>query len=794
MLVDIVVPCPDSNHIFPLTNDGKVEAYNAKTGEAINVPLSHLREISKEPITDRKGIFKIYSLQAAKGDANGMYALATLHFAGEGTSQNTQQAIHWFRKAAEQGHRLAMLALSNLLFEGDDQKLQDEAFKWLKAAAEKGEPTAQIWLGNYYLDGHQALGKDIMVGRDWLIKAARSDKKIAKIAQFDLAMSYISEEPQDFKKADLWIFKAAMNEHPKAALQVSEWCPAGSDLSKQWLRYAFKWLELSKEQKLCDYYKWPLTFQEVIFEDKNPGQPTLNILDLWKLTEQLFLLRFNKSSTTALETKSVAATSTLQPADQKSDPSEQYEYAKYLEERNQLNKALKFYKWAATGGHVEAQEAHERLLKAKVKPLPLAPGIILLPVAPAETIQADHKTPKANVAGFAKKQAARAEESKMLDQLDQLMSRANTILQKPENLDKLTAKEQQQLAEIEGIYQQHDKDYRILQANLGRLEKALYKIEQTFLTSAEVKSGTTQRISTLLNTAPLKNTPVPAATSTHSANMDEMKGIPRKLVIKDLEQLQTIIGKIQSIENLTYKNRVVARAALFGATATLMDTIKTNLSDDNIIFRRDTAEYLRNFIYHDESTYQPFAEDDSDKKNLDEIIDMAQKIMAHIKTNMYNSKAAKDPTTVPSPLLKRILGARGISDPNFSEEIGLARRERELFRADEMHDILIDTAVQFIAAREGAAESRLARKSATDLSRAPLSIDQRSTIAAGAVIRHGDFVSSRLASATHAISGAAAVQKGFFASPPLKKGRKKAARKKKGCPAAPKPSVDTPTR
>jgi TPR repeat protein len=92
---------------------------------------------------------------ADRGEAWAQHGLATRYRDGLGISQDTDQALDWFRKAAEQGDADSQLAVGKMYLYGCTGLAQDytEAVRWLKPAAEHGDSEAQLELGWCYLNG-----------------------------------------------------------------------------------------------------------------------------------------------------------------------------------------------------------------------------------------------------------------------------------------------------------------------------------------------------------------------------------------------------------------------------------------------------------------------------------------------------------------------------------------------------------------------------------------------------------------------------------------------------------------
>jgi TPR repeat protein len=91
---------------------------------------------------------------------------------GEGVVKNYEEAVNWYRKAAEQGfagaqNNLAVMYEMGLGVPKDDS----EAAKWFQRAAEKHEAHAQHSLGIMYRDG-RGIPRDFKEAFKWLHKAA----------------------------------------------------------------------------------------------------------------------------------------------------------------------------------------------------------------------------------------------------------------------------------------------------------------------------------------------------------------------------------------------------------------------------------------------------------------------------------------------------------------------------------------------------------------------------------------------------------------------------------------------
>ncbi|MBR3688065.1 MAG: sel1 repeat family protein, partial [Lentisphaeria bacterium] len=70
--------------------------------------------------------------------------LGNCYFNGWGVEENKEEAVKWYRKAAEQGNTYAMAALSGcyMLGEGVNEN-KAEGIKWLRKSAKLGNPESK---------------------------------------------------------------------------------------------------------------------------------------------------------------------------------------------------------------------------------------------------------------------------------------------------------------------------------------------------------------------------------------------------------------------------------------------------------------------------------------------------------------------------------------------------------------------------------------------------------------------------------------------------------------------------
>ena len=80
---------------------------------------------------------------AEKGNAAAMFSLGAAYYDGQGVEKSTAEAIRWLTMGAEMGEARAMYNLSYIYADGRNVPHNlPESFRWMKRAAEAGDATA----------------------------------------------------------------------------------------------------------------------------------------------------------------------------------------------------------------------------------------------------------------------------------------------------------------------------------------------------------------------------------------------------------------------------------------------------------------------------------------------------------------------------------------------------------------------------------------------------------------------------------------------------------------------------
>ena len=154
---------------------------------------------------------------------------------------NYDEAVKWFRLAAEQGSVIAQFNLGSMYSNGQGVP-QDytEALKWFSIAAEQGSAPAQFNLGFMYHNG-QVVPQDYAEALKWFSKAAKQGS--AK-AQTNLGYLYGSGKgvSQDYVTAHMWHYLASSNGY-KLGTEMR-------DLAAQWMTPA-EIAEAQRRARVC---------------------------------------------------------------------------------------------------------------------------------------------------------------------------------------------------------------------------------------------------------------------------------------------------------------------------------------------------------------------------------------------------------------------------------------------------------------------------------------------------------------------------------------------------------------
>jgi len=161
---------------------------------------------------------------AARGDAKAQTQLGASYI----SSGNHDEAVKWFRRAAEQGDTEAQYWLGNHLLARMSQVAKDkeaaaresrEAVKWLTMGATKGHPPSQFQLGRCYEGGAGVKADKI----EAYYLASKHGSMSAKTSLDRLILNFTSEEiAEGQNRADSFVVGKAPSDEPRKQAILGE--------------------------------------------------------------------------------------------------------------------------------------------------------------------------------------------------------------------------------------------------------------------------------------------------------------------------------------------------------------------------------------------------------------------------------------------------------------------------------------------------------------------------------------------------------------------------------------------
>lgn len=256
------------------------EQGNAKAQHWLGVTYKYGLGVSK---SDTEAV-KWYLKAAKQGYAAAQYCLGCMYSNGQGISKNNAEAIKWYGKAAEQGNTNALERLQALQSQAKqtnnsismsakeinnrgidyyNAKDYENALIWFKKAAEQGYVAAQYNLGIMYRNGKGLLIEDYANAIKWFEKAAKqgysgAQYQLGYIYEFgrekhqDLVGAMLSgilggnSELINYDEAIKWYLKAAEQGNAQAQSRLGIIYKEGKGVTKN-LSTAKYWLQKAAE-------------------------------------------------------------------------------------------------------------------------------------------------------------------------------------------------------------------------------------------------------------------------------------------------------------------------------------------------------------------------------------------------------------------------------------------------------------------------------------------------------------------------------------------------------------------
>jgi TPR repeat protein/serine/threonine protein kinase len=211
--------------------------------------LEGLRSIVREDTTQTHSGGSSAPVLEKKSDADiaiSYYNRGVEYANGSGVPQNYEEALKWYRKAAELGQLDAMNNIGVCYADGQGvPKDLEESVKWYRKAAEQGSAIAQRNVGLAYLNG-EGVSKNAKTAVGWYKKSAMQGDADA---QYILGLSYTEGEGVAANSAEAvkWYQEAASQGHSESQNELGLCYENGKGVAKD-LFEAVKWYQKSAEQ------------------------------------------------------------------------------------------------------------------------------------------------------------------------------------------------------------------------------------------------------------------------------------------------------------------------------------------------------------------------------------------------------------------------------------------------------------------------------------------------------------------------------------------------------------------
>lgn len=192
------------------------KARSLARGLAEKIQYHPIYSLPPEQLADNRAFRAQFEL-AQGGKADDQYQLAYLYYVGKGTLADPVEAAKWCRKAAEQGHRLALNSLAHSYRDGDGvPENKAEMLIWLRKSAELGDVDAQFEVSIYL--SQSGNGKsDLAEAGIWLKKAAEQGHPVAQ-SNLGSQMARL-DDPSKREEAVRWFKLSAMQGHPRGMVK-----------------------------------------------------------------------------------------------------------------------------------------------------------------------------------------------------------------------------------------------------------------------------------------------------------------------------------------------------------------------------------------------------------------------------------------------------------------------------------------------------------------------------------------------------------------------------------------------
>ena len=150
---------------------------------------------------------------AKERDDKAQMMLGMSEYMGLSGFKDLDEAINWYRLAADKGNQYAQYTLGKIFEESEEKRDYSQAFKWYEKAAKSGNGFAQYKLGMFFLDG-----KGVMLNQEsahiWLNLSSSTGNFRANKSRTNLETILSQEQLTSAQKGALRCFVSDYTECP----------------------------------------------------------------------------------------------------------------------------------------------------------------------------------------------------------------------------------------------------------------------------------------------------------------------------------------------------------------------------------------------------------------------------------------------------------------------------------------------------------------------------------------------------------------------------------------------------
>ena len=154
---------------------------------------------------DYPAAVKEFANLAMQNDPKGQYALAVMYDIGEGVSQNSKEAVKYYRLAGEQGFADAQNNLGVAYDQGEGVDTDyKEAMKWYLLAAKGGNKDAPNNIGVFYMIG-LGVPRNFEKAHTWFTIAGAGDSEAIRNKNFVGKKLTSDQLAESKRRAEEWL-------------------------------------------------------------------------------------------------------------------------------------------------------------------------------------------------------------------------------------------------------------------------------------------------------------------------------------------------------------------------------------------------------------------------------------------------------------------------------------------------------------------------------------------------------------------------------------------------------------